>query len=349
MTPLKTRLPIYLPDATRGVVKSLDTNDLLNCGVEGVVVNTLHLAETPGLDYLRKIGGVKKLMGFEGLVVSDSGGWQLFSLIHRSNSQGSITNDGVFFKNGTNRKNIFTPEDSISSQFDIGSDILICLDDFTPPNSNSLRERESVERTILWAQRCKAEFERQVDKRSLSDTSLPLLFSVIQGGFDRKLRAQCASELIAIGFDGYGYGGYAVTENGLDLELSKFVADLIPNDKYKFALGSGTLSDIANLAGYGWQIFDCTLPTRDARHGRLYIYNSALNFPAEYVYIERSKFSEDQSPIDDTCDCHTCKNFTKSYLHHLFKIKDFTAYRLATIHNLRCYTRLTEFLRKPSI
>ncbi|OGC67195.1 hypothetical protein A2450_05010 [candidate division WWE3 bacterium RIFOXYC2_FULL_40_11] len=133
------------------------------------------------------------------------------------------------------------------------------------------------------------------------------------------------------------------------MELSKFVADLIPNDKYKFALGSGTLSDIANLAGYGWQIFDCTLPTRDARHGRLYIYNSALNFPAEYVYIERSKFSEDQSPIDDTCDCHTCKNFTKSYLHHLFKIKDFTAYRLATIHNLRCYTRLTEFLRKPSI
>lgn len=346
------KLPIYLPDATRAVVKSLDTQDLYNAGVEGIVVNTLHLAENPGLDALKNIGGVKGFMDFNGLVTSDSGGWQVFSLIHRNKTPGKITDDGVTFTVGTKKK-IFTPEQSIQTQVGIGSDIVICLDDFTPPDATNEKIMASVERTILWAKRSKTEFERLLAKTKKEDR--PTLLAVIQGGWSYEARKYCAEKLVEIGFDAYGFGGYIIDAETkkMDLQISKYIAELIPDDKLKFALGVGNPYEIAMCAQMGWQIFDCTLPTRDARHKRLYVFNfqpKAIDDLVNkdiygYVYINKAKYKTDMGPIEEDCDCHTCKTYSKAYLHHLFEIKDTSAYRLATIHNLRFYTRLINKLR----
>jgi queuine tRNA-ribosyltransferase len=339
------------------VTKSLDSQDLLEAHVEGVVVNSYHLASEPGLATLGRFNGVKGFMNFPGLVVSDSGGWQVFSLIYRNNIPGDITDAGVVFTVGSaQKKQMFTPEDSIRVQFGINSDIVVCLDDFTPPNASQEKIRESVERTILWASRCKAAFLRLVAEKGYSEQTRPLLMAVIHGGWRRELRKFCAEELVKIGFDAFGFGGYLIDDSTgkLDLELLKFIADLIPHDKIKFALGVGSPADIVQCFHMGWQIFDCTLPTRDARHKRLYVFTGSpirindVHYADfyKYVYINRNVFKNDEIPVDPTCDCALCKNYSKAYLHHLFKINDTLAFRLATIHNLRFYTRLIECLRQ---
>ncbi|HHX58838.1 MAG TPA: tRNA-guanine transglycosylase [Candidatus Moranbacteria bacterium] len=356
----KYSLPIYLPDATRAVVRGLDTMDLEVIGIEGVVVNTYHLMTQPGLAVLKKAGGVKGLMRFNGLVVSDSGGWQIFSTIKRTGStlSGEITDEGVLFGFGGKKKEIFTPEKSIQVQFAIGSDILICLDDFTAPEAKAEAVKESVERTILWAKRSRKEFDSLVKRNKLTAKNRPHLFAVIQGGWNKNLRKYCAEELLKIGFDGFGYGGYTVNEKReQDLKMAKFVADLIPEEFPKFALGSGQLVDIARMHELGWQIFDCVLPTRDARHGRLYLIKKvALENPEklklksgyQFLSITRGKYANDLKPIDEDCDCLTCQNYSRAYLNHLFKIGDSTYFRLATMHNLRQYVRLVERLRLKS-
>lgn len=351
----KYKLPIFLPDATRGVAKGIDAADLRASGIEGVVVNTYHLLTDPGTDVLEVFGGVKEFMNFRGLVVSDSGGWQVYSLIHRNDGGGSVEDRGVVFKVGKRKKDIFTPERSIRTQFSINSDVMICLDDFTPPDATKEQAKETVRRTIYWAKNSKREFERQVKKHKFSEKNRPHLYAVVQGGYFKDLRKKCAEELIELGFDGYGYGGYVVDDDGnLDLDLSSYICDLLPDDKPKFALGIGKPMDIVNLAKMGWDIFDCTLPTRDARHMRLYKLEdnieklNDLNSKDQlsYIYIAKEVYKKDQEPISRHCQCHTCQNYSRSYLRHLFKIKDTLAYRLATIHNLFVYSRIIDLLRK---
>lgn len=350
-------LPIFLPDSTRAVTKSLTSKDLSNVGIKGCVVNTLHLKENPSLAVLDNFGGVKNFMGFIGLVASDSGGWQIYSLIHRDKKPGKITNEGVVFSTGVNKKNyVFTPEESIKTQFSINSDIVVVLDDFTNPKASKKEIKDSVDRTVKWAKMSKQAYDEQVCKRKMDDKTRPLLLSVIQGGWDKDLRAECAQRLIGIGFDGYGFGGYLVNDqtNQLDLPMLKYIADLIPDDKIKFALGTGKPRDIAVMADQGWDIFDCTLPTRDARNKRLYVFNKVpqnykdlLNKNTYgYVYINRQVFKIDKKPISENCDCLTCKNYSRAYLNHLAKIEDTSYLRLATIHNLRTYTRLIEYIKK---
>ena len=193
---IKYKLPIYLPDATRAVVKSTDSLDLKGAKVEGAVVNTYHLMTDPGISVLKDFGGIKRFMSFNGLIASDSGGWQIFSLIHRSKNLGSITDKGVTFSIGTKKKALFSPEKSIEVQFGIGSDIVICLDDFTPPDAGKEKIRESVERTILWAKRSKEQYLKMLEEKGMGDKSRPLIFSVIQGGFDKELRKYCAEKLL---------------------------------------------------------------------------------------------------------------------------------------------------------
>jgi len=350
----KYSLPIYLPDATKGVTKSIDSFDLINAGIEGVVVNTYHLMSSPGIKVLRKFNGIKKFMNFYGLVISDSGGWQVFSLIHRNKKKGKITDTGVTFHIGNSKNKVFTPETSIKVQFEIGSDVLICLDDFTPPDATRNQAEITVNRTIKWAEKSKKEFQKIITKNKLTKRNRPHLYAVVQGGYYKDLRKKCAEELIKIGFDGYGYGGYVVDGSGnLDLDLSQYVSNLLPDDKPKFALGIGKPADIVNLAAMGWDIFDCTLPTRDARHKRLYSIKrrprsaSDLKKPDtfSYVYIDKKVFEKDDTPIDKNCNCYTCNNFSKSYLRHLFKINDTLAYRLATIHNLHVYSQVIRYIR----
>jgi len=337
--------PQYLPDATRGYIKSVDVTDLPYSGIEGMMVNTYHLMENPGLEVLENAGGIKKYMGFGGLVSSDSGGWQMFSLIHRNSKAGKITDEGVVFKIGDGKKGLVTPEDVIQAQFKIGSDIMICLDDFSPPDGAKSRLKESVDRTISWARRSKKEFQKQLKKHNFIEKNRPLLLGVVQGGHDKEMRKYCAEELIKIGFDAYGFGGYVVDENGnWDMEMSEYLVNLLPKDSLRFALGIGRISDVYNLAKMGWDIFDCTLPTRDARHKRLYILNKDKT-DCTYLYLGKTKHANNFNPIDGECGCLACKNHTVSYLNHLFNTKDPLAYRLASIHNLRTYSRLVESLR----
>lgn len=339
-----------------GVARSLDSFDLKNAGVKGIVVNTYHLMTQPGTTVLKEIGGIKKYMNWNGLITSDSGGFQLLSMIYKNKSLGNITQNGVIFcqdsKSGK-KKYQFTPEKSIQVQFAIEPDIMICLDDCPSASANNEENKLSVNRTIEWAKRCKEEYLKQLEGQQKNYH--PLLFAVIQGGRDEKERERCGKELLKIGFDGFGFGGWPLDEEGkMNLEILRFTADLIPESLPKFALGVGNPRAIVECFKMGYNIFDCVLPTRDARHGRLYIFsdnpektdileNKDIH---QYLYISREKYARDKRPIGEFCDCHSCKNYSLAYLHHLFKIEDSLSWRLATIHNLRTYTKLIEVLGK---
>jgi len=349
--------PLFLTDATFGVVKSLDSCDIKNARINGIVVNTYHLLNNPSSKTIEVLGGIKRFMNYDGLVVTDSGGWQIFSLIHRNKKAGKITNEGVVFSYGKLKGTLFTPEDCINTQFEIGSDIIICLDDFTPPDATLEKTHDTVLRTISWAQRCKIQYEKNLEKYGFTKDNRPLLFSVVQGGNYLDERKFCIEKLLEIGFDGFGFGGYMIDENGnLDLEVSEKLAAMIPENFFKFALGVGDPYQILKCLEYGWELFDCTLPTRDARHKRLYLFTSE-NLTHEnindktffkYLYLGKDRLSNSADKISNFCDCSTCKNFSLGYLNHLFKINSVTAQRLASIHNLRFYSMLFEKFIKHS-
>jgi queuine tRNA-ribosyltransferase len=359
-------LPLYFPDATRGVTRSLDSQDLSKVGIKGVVVNTYHLRQQPGVELLTKLGGIASLMHWPNLITSDSGGFQLFSLIQKNPDLGKITDEGVVIYTGKSKqkKELFTPEDSIKIQFALGSHLMICLDDFTPDKANEKRVKESVDRTIAWAARCKDEFIRQLKQRGLNNQTKklerPLLLAPIQGHDNEKLRRYCAQELVKLDFDGYGMGGWPFKANGeFDYDMCELNASLTPDNKLRFALGIGTPANIVRLYSMGYHLFDCVLPTRDARHQRLYVFTqdpNSLDWAEltrktnnhnwyDYLYINRGVFKDDQQPLSQFCDCPTCQNYSRAYLHHLFKIGDSTAYRLASLHNLRLYSQVMEKLQ----
>jgi len=378
------RLPIFLPDATLGVARNLDSLDLAKVGLQGVMVNTYHLIQKPGEKVLQNIGGIKKMMNWGGFVSSDSGGFQLFSLIRKNPNLGKITDEGIVLYTGPKKqkKTLFTPEDSIRMQFTIGSDVIICLDDFTPPDAteqgavspfreaNEKRIEESVERTIAWAKRAKIEFEKQLIKYGFDENNRPLLLAPIQGHDNKKWRTYCSEELQKIGFDIYGLGGWPFTKDDqFDYSFCQLNADLTSKDSLSFALGVGTPENIVKLFFMGYQFFDCVLPTRDARHQRLYTFKvdpkslnradleklskeDRLSEIFDYCYINKGQFVTDASGVSEFCDCPICQKpndipqVSKAYLHHLFKIGDGSAFRLASLHNLRVYTQLMEILSK---
>lgn len=356
----KITFPVYLTDATLAVTRSLDSIDLINSRTEGVVVNTLHLMSQPGDKLINQLGGIKKFMGFDGLVVSDSGGFQLLSIIYKNPQYGKVTENGVTLYQGAKGKKqsvFFTPERSIQVQFNLRADILICLDDCPRIDADHEDYEQSVQRTVSWAERCKKEFIRLKSNLQSNDLYQPSLFAVVQGGDDPKLREKCARQLIKIGFDGYGFGGWPMDKNGqFNFRILKLTANLIPINLPKFALGVGDPRAIVEGFKMGYNVFDCVLPTRDARHQRLYVFTQNpdsrefLNKKKffNYLHIYKKEYASDLSPISEFCNCHSCKNYSRAYLYHLFKIKDPSAWRLATIHNLRFYSKLTEVLKKKS-
>jgi queuine tRNA-ribosyltransferase len=348
------KLPIYSPDATRAVVRGLDYKDLEKIGIESLVTNTYHLLNFPGSSVISAIGGLQNFMQWNNLLITDSGGFQLLSMVHKDASFGKINDQGVIFKKGK-RKYKFTPEKSIRVQFDLNSDIMFCLDDCPSIKASKLENEKTVERTIKWAARCKEEYIKQLNKRKIEQKSRPLLFAIIQGGDDKFLRTKCAKHLLDIGFDGYGFGGWPIDKNNdLKKSILSFTASLMPGDLPKFALGVGNPQALVDAYNMGYNMFDCVLPTRDARHKRLYVLNcnfrltnlKQLNPVYEYLYIEKERYVRDFRPISEYCDCFTCVNYSRAYLHHLFTIKDSLAGRLATIHNLRTYVLLINNLRK---
>lgn len=352
------RFPIYLPDATRAVTRGLDAKDLESVGIEALVVNTYHLMRDPGMELIRKAGGVQKFMRWNGFAVSDSGGFQLLSLIYEGKVQGRVEDAGAVFYEGVHRKKrrMFTPEQSVQVQFDLGTDIVVCFDDCMYVSDDRALYERAVRRTVEWAKQCKEEFEKQIAVRGVPDSERPLLLAVNQGGLFPDLRERCGRELADIGFDGYGWGGWSIDPKTkkLDMGIAKIIADTMPDNKPKFALGVGTPNDIATCFGLGYTIFDCVLPTRDARHQRLYVFPkdpATIDWKAgesvcEYLHLEKERYTSDFAPISEWCDCPACTEYSRAYLHHLFRIKETLAFRLATMHNLRTYTKLIGLLRK---
>lgn len=341
-------LPVFFPDATRGLIKSLDTTDIENTKTSGVLVNTYHLFKDLGIEYIKKRGGIKKFMNWNGYVISDSGGFQVGSLIKMNPTRGHVSNRGVLFKPEGQKQVMLTPEKSIEFQMELGSDMVVVLDDFTDPNATYDEAKKSVDRTIVWAKRSKDEFERICSSKQLNVNDRPLILGVVQGGYFQDLRKYCADELAKIGFDGFGYGGWPMTKEGLfDLESAKTIADNTPKDYLLYGLGVGKPEDIVALVELGYDIFDCVLPTRDARHGRAYVFDGD-GFDYHFVSLTKGKMMDDDSALSENCDCLTCKRYTRSYLAHLFKTTDPVAGRLITIHNLRFYSILMDKLRQNS-
>ncbi len=389
-------LPVFLPDATRAVVRTLDSGDLRTAGVEALVVNAFHLLRSPGARLIKAAGGVHRFMAWDGPVLSDSGGFQVFSLIRQNPNAGTIRQNEVIFREpATGEKIVLTPEKVIQLQLQLDSDIVVCLDDCTSADESEAEQARAVERTVRWAGRCRAEFDRLLEeasprkaKRGIESASRrrphppvghplpggegsggtavgkpdapeaggrPLLFAVVQGGASEVLRRQCATDLAAIGFDGFGYGGWPIAPDGsLLTNLLRHVAEGVPRGTPLHALGVGRPDHVVRAAALGYTMFDCTLPTRDARHHRLLSFLPGHDqgpFDAdtpffEYVYILDQRHANDFGPVDPTCDAPCCTRYSRAYLRHLFKIEDATAERLASIHNLRFYTRLIDGMRR---
>lgn len=354
----KLPLPVFFPDATRAVVKTLDTTDIEGTGTPGILVNTYHLWHQLPKIVLEKFGGIREYMNWKGAVISDSGGFQVMSVIKKGITEGKITDEGIVFHPSKNKKVVFSPEDSIRLQMSLNTDMVVVLDDFTDPQDGRKKALESVKRTVSWATRCKKEFEKICKEKKLVEKKRPYLLGVVQGGEFMDYRKLCIKELVKIGFDGLGWGGWPIDKKGkLDLKSAKVIAKYSPKDYLLYGLGVGKPEDIVACVKLGFMIFDCVLPTRDGRHGRLYVFNSnsigKIDVGKKDFYSlyngDKEKHAGDTSKISEYCDCILCKNYSKSYLAHLFKIGDMTAGRLASIHNLRFYSILMSKLRLKKV
>lgn len=347
------KVPAFLPDGTQGVVRSVDAGDLISSQVQALQMNVYHLMLRPGSSTVQALGGLHRMAGWSRPIFTDSGGFQLYSLIRQNPKHGSLTNRGATFRpEGSSRKFQLTPEKSVQLQLSFGSDLIICFDDCTHPDDPAAAQAESVQRTILWARRCKEAYEGWLSQRDESDASRPRLMGVIQGGRSPQLRAQCAEALLEMGFDLYGYGGWPLDHDGnLLADTLAMTRQLVPAQFPVHALGVGHPQNIVDCVGMGYELFDSTMPTRDARHGRLYRFTTDPGAGRltsdwfDYLYIKDKKHIKTNLPISSFCDCACCSRYTLGYLHHLFKLNDSLYPRLATIHNLRFMTQLMENLR----
>lgn len=343
-------LPAFLPDATRGFVRSMDAGDLKQAGVQGVVMNVFHLMQKPGSSTIQTLGGLHAMADWPHPVITDSGGFQVYSLIRQNPKYGSLSEKGMVFRaEASQRKFQLTPEKSVQLQVAYGSDAVMCLDDCTHVDTDAAEQEASVTRTIAWAKRCRAEFERQMDQRKWDAARRPMLFGVVQGGGDPALRQRCAGALLEIGFDGYGYGGWPLDRDGVLLkDMLAATRSFIPPVFPMHALGVGHPGAIVTCSQMGYDLFDSALPTRDARRGRLYQFTSSPSKPDfrfndgwfDMLYIQDKKHVKRRTPVSSFCDCYTCSRYSTGYLHHLYTCRETLYYRLATIHNLRFMTSL---------
>jgi queuine tRNA-ribosyltransferase len=355
----KLDFPVYLPDATYGMVRAVDATDLLACQVEAVVMNTFHLMQRPGSTTIQALGGLHRMSGWPRPIITDSGGFQAYSLIRQNPKFGSMSAQGLTFQpEGAERKYQLTPEKSVQLQVAYGADVVICLDDCTHVDASRAEQEKSVKRTAAWAKRGKEEFVRLVMGKKLGEDARPRLFGVIQGGGELDLRRQCAEELLEIGFDGFGFGGWPLDgEGGLLTDILAYTRELVPAEFPMHALGVGHPKNVLACWDMGYGLFDSAMPTRDARHARLYAFTQPASAPQaglagdwmDYVYINDEQHIKADLPVSTGCDCLTCSRYSRGYLHHLFKMNDSLYFRLATIHNLRFMTELTERLRQRDI
>mgnify|MGYP000868636558 CR=1 FL=1 len=347
--------PLFMPDATYGAVTAVSTQDLIDTNTEALCTTTLHLEQQLGSEYLEKFGGIHKLMSWGRPILTDSGGFQVFSLINRQkNSKNIISNAGCSFTNPLEGSfNFLSPEISQVIQHRIGSDIRVVLDEPVIGDGSLASINESVKRTTLWAKRSKKTFLvlHGLSEKDYDDPNIdrPLLAAVIQGGNNFQAREESAKQLIDIGFDIYSFGGIPVHDThswkndaptGFYQELIEFVANLIPVDKIRYGLGIGNPDNLAYAISKGWDIFDCVLPTRNARHSYLYVHKGQGDVAYKHydvLHVKTNRYKFDNGPIDAECSCSTCKSISRAYLKYLLHTKNPTGYRYATIHNLQFF------------
>lgn len=340
--------PFFMPIATRGAVKNLSPEELEEIGAQIVLSNTYHLWLKPGDETIREAGGLHKFMNWHNPILTDSGGFQVFSL----GKFARFSEEGVEFKNPANGdKRLLTPEKSMEIQLNLGSDIIMCFDECIPWDCTYEYAQNSVDRTTRWAKRCKDYFASKID---LESSNRPLLFGIVQGNKFEDLRKKSALDLCEIGFDGYAIGG-ADTVHGTHKEMMrtlKYALDWLPEDKPRYYMGAGKPEDIVEAVAMGVDMFDCVIPTRNARHGSLFKFKvkslklKVLKDFYETTQITNSKFKNDFAPIDENCDCYACRNYSKAYIRHLIDIKESLGMRMATIHNLKFYLDLMKILRR---
>jgi queuine tRNA-ribosyltransferase len=322
--------PCFMPVGTQGTVKSLLPEMLREAGVKMILGNTYHLYLRPGKEIIHKLGGLHKFMNWGGPILTDSGGFQVYSLT----SLRKITAEGIVFRSHIDgSKHILTPEIAVEIQESLGSDIMMCLDECAPYPVAFAEMEKSLALTAKWAKQ-----SREVKKNSAQ-----AIFGIVQGGCYPELRKRASEELAEIGFDGYAIGGLSVGEpKELMFGTVSETAPLLPEGSPKYLMGVGTPDDLVTCAGYGIDMFDCVMPTRCARHGLLFT-------SEEKVVIRNARYRNDGAPVDESCDCYTCRNYTRAYLRHLFAAKEILAMILSTIHNIRFYMRLMERIREAII
>ena len=319
--------PVFMPVGTQATVKSMTPEELKQIGAQIILSNTYHLYLRPGEKIVKEAGGLHKFMNLDRPILTDCGGFQVFSL----SDLRTINEDGVEFKSHLDgSKHFFTPEKVIQIEEDLGADIIMSFDECCPYPSTYEYTKNSMERTTRWAKRCK-EAHKNIDRQGL--------FGIIQGGFYKDLRKKSVEDLIQLDFPGYAIGGISVGEPKEEfLDILRYVTPLMPKNKPRYLMGVGTPDYLIEAAIAGIDMCDCVLPTRIARNGTAMTWNGK-------VVVRNATYERDFSPLDPECDCYTCRNYTRAYIRHLVKCKEILGVRLLSIHNLYFLTKLMERVR----
>jgi queuine tRNA-ribosyltransferase len=322
--------PVFMPVGTLATVKSLSPEELWDTGARIILGNTYHLYLRPGCEVIHCFSGLHKFMNWNHPILTDSGGFQIFSLAKLA----KISEKGVTFQSHIDgSSHLLTPEKTIEIQNDLDSDILMCLDDCIRYPENKRKVKDSLDLTLLWARRSKSAWEYKIQKEKA-------LFGIVQGGMFKDLREKAIHGLMEIDFNGYAIGGLSVGEpKDMMLDISEFTLPRLQDTKPKYVMGVGTPEDLVELVALGADMFDCVLPTRNARHGQVFTSWGKLN-------ICNSRFKNDTDPIEKACSCYTCRNYSRAYLRHLYMAKELLAYRLNTIHNVYYYLSLMKKMRR---
>ncbi len=324
------KTPVFMPVGTYGAVKGVTTEELKEAGSQIILGNTFHLMLRPGVEVVSKFGGLQNFMHWPGPILTDSGGFQVFSLA----ANRKITEQGVQFKSPVDGSLVdLDPEISMRVQRDLGSDIVMIFDECTPFPATVEQAAQSMRLSLRWAQRSK-------EAHGDSDAAL---FGIVQGGMYEELRGESLTGLQDIGFDGYAIGGLSVGEPAEDrIRILEYLQKGMPEDKARYLMGVGKPEDIVEAVARGIDMFDCVIPTRNARNGYLYTSTGVLR-------IRNQKYQFDERPIDETCECYTCQNYSRAYLKHLDKCGEMLGGRLNTIHNLTYYHRLMREIRNAIV
>ena len=322
----KVPTPVFMPVASQATVKTLTSGDVRGIGFGIILSNTYHLYLRPGIETIERLGGLHKFMDWDGGILTDSGGYQIFSLSRLR----KLTDEGVVFRSHIDgSEHLLTPELAVQYQESLGSDIAMVLDECPAHDETIDKTRLSMKRTHLWAKRC-------LDTHNRNDQAL---FGIVQGGVYPELRRESAEYLSSFDFHGYAIGGLSVGEpKEVTGEVVDATIPYLPEDKPRYLMGVGSPEDLFEGVSRGIDMFDCVLPTRVARNGSLFTAKGRVN-------ISNARFTQMEEPLDPDCDCYCCRTFSASYLHHLFNTKELLAYRLATLHNLTFIHNLMEKIR----